>query len=77
MVKGGEMPKPRMQFTVELAMIDKEKADVQDRKGMSPEECEIQDWCKALHCSEGDLRAAVKAVGNSAEAIQKHLLARR
>ncbi len=44
---------------------------------MSPEECEIRDWCLSLHCSVEELREAVRAVGRSADDIQDYLLAMR
>ena len=34
---------------------------------------EVRHWCKVLGCSENDLRAAVKAVGNSAERVREFL----
>jgi hypothetical protein len=37
------------------------------------EEWEIQYWTKALGCSEAQLKAAIKAVGNSAVAIRQYL----
>ena len=37
---------------------------------------EVRDWCKSLGCTEAELRAAVAAVGNSAEKVRAHLGAR-
>lgn len=34
---------------------------------------EVRDWCKSLGCTEAELRAAVAAVGNSAEKVRAHL----
>ena len=33
----------------------------------------VEYWCKKFGCTETQLRAAVKAVGNGASAVQKHL----
>jgi len=40
------------------------------------EDYEVRDWCKSLGCTPEELRAAVKAVGNSAEAVRQHLAKR-
>ncbi|WP_213957484.1 DUF3606 domain-containing protein [Variovorax sp. dw_954] len=46
----------------------------QDRKLISlKEDYELRDWCKSLGCTPEQLRAAVKAVGNSADAVRQHL----
>ena len=46
----------------------------QDRKLISlNEDYEVRDWSKTLGCTPEQLKAAVKAVGNSAEAVRKHL----
>ncbi|WP_213956797.1 MULTISPECIES: DUF3606 domain-containing protein [unclassified Variovorax] len=46
----------------------------QDRKLISlTEDYEVRDWCKSLGCTPEQLRAAVKAVGNSADAVRQHL----
>jgi hypothetical protein len=56
------------------AMPDDKKSTGQDRKLISLEQdYELRDWCKSLGCTEAQLRAAVKAVGNSAEAVRQHL----
>jgi alkylhydroperoxidase/carboxymuconolactone decarboxylase family protein YurZ len=34
---------------------------------------EVRDWAKSLGCTEEQLRAAVQAVGNSADAVRKFL----
>ncbi len=45
-----------------------------DRKLISlQEDYEIRDWTKSLGCTEAQLREAVKAVGNSAEAVRRYL----
>lgn len=36
------------------------------------EDWEVRYWCKALGCTEQQLKAAVKAVGVSAAAVRKH-----
>jgi len=38
---------------------------------------EVRDWCKALNCTETQLRAAVAAVGHSAVKVRAYLAARR
>jgi hypothetical protein len=53
---------------------DKTKRGGQDRNRISLEEdYEVRDWTKSLGCTEDQLRAAVKAVGNSAEAVRAYL----
>ena len=37
------------------------------------EDYEIRDWTKSFGCTEDELRAAVKAVGNSAEKVREYL----
>lgn len=45
-----------------------------DRKLISLEEdYEVRDWCKSLGCTSEQLRGAVKAVGNSADAVREFL----
>ncbi len=45
-----------------------------DRKLISlKEDYEVRDWRKNLGCSPEQLREAVKAVGNSADAVRQHL----
>ena len=49
-----------------------------DRKLISLEEVhEMRSWTQSLGCTEAELRAAVKAVGNSAEAVREHLAGRK
>ena len=45
-----------------------------DRQLVSLEEdYEVRDWMKSFGCTEEELRAAVKAVGNSADKVREHL----
>lgn len=45
-----------------------------DRKLISLEQdYEVRDWAKSLGCTEDELRAAVKAVGNSADKVREYL----
>jgi hypothetical protein len=45
-----------------------------DRKLISLDEPhEVRSWTESLKCSETQLRDAVKAVGNSAEAVREYL----
>lgn len=41
------------------------------------EEHEVRSWTQSLGCTPAQLREAVKAVGNSAEAVRKHLASKR
>lgn len=34
---------------------------------------EVRNWCNSLSCTETQLKAAVRAVGDSAAAVRKHL----
>jgi hypothetical protein len=46
----------------------------QDRARINVNEAhEIAYWTKALGCTEAELKAAVKAVGVSADAVRAHL----
>jgi len=36
------------------------------------EDWEVRYWCKALGCSEAELKAAVKAVGVSTSAVRRY-----
>lgn len=52
---------------------DKSKTGL-DRKLISlTEPYEVRDWCKALSCTEPRLRAAVAAVGHSADKVREWL----
>ena len=45
-----------------------------DRKLISlDQDYEVRDWTKSLNCTEDELRAAVKAVGNSADKVREYL----
>jgi hypothetical protein len=53
---------------------DLKKKGPQDRKRISlSEDWEVKYWCTALACSSLELTKAVKAVGNSVEAVKDHL----
>jgi hypothetical protein len=41
------------------------------------QEHEVRSWTESLGCTEEQLRAAVKAVGNSAEAVRNYLAGKR
>jgi len=59
-------------------MSDNAKQTGLDRKLISLEEdYEVRDWTKSLGCTEEQLRAAVKAVGNSAERVREYLAGRK
>lgn len=52
-------------------MADDKTETAQDRKLISiNEEYEVRDWARTLGCTEEQLREAVKAVGNSAQAVR-------
>lgn len=38
---------------------------------------EVRSWMESLQCTEMQLRDAVKAVGNSADAVREYLAQRR
>lgn len=49
-----------------------------DRKLISLDEAhEVRSWTQSFNCTEAELRAAVKAVGNSAEAVRAYLASRK
>ncbi len=53
---------------------DKRDVGVADRSRISlSEEYEVRDWTAALGVSEQELREAVDAVGNSADAVRAFL----
>ncbi len=55
-------------------MSDDTSKTAQDRKLISlKEDYEVRDWCQSLGCTPEQLRAAVKAVGNSAAAVREYL----
>ena len=54
-------------------MPDDSGKTASDRKFISLEQDhEIRDWAMSLGCTEDELRTAVKAVGNSADAVRKY-----
>jgi hypothetical protein len=59
---------------LETRMADDPKKTGLDRKLISlTEEHEVRSWTESLGCTEEQLRAAVKAVGNSAEKVREYL----
>ena len=56
---------------------DKSKPGGQDRKRINVnEDYELRDWAKKFGVSQDELKAAVKAVGDDAGAVEKHLESR-
>ncbi len=57
---------------------DKSKAGGQDRKLINTsEDYEVRDWAKKFGVTPDELKAAVKAVGNEASAVEEHLKSTR
>ncbi|RYF31211.1 MAG: DUF3606 domain-containing protein [Comamonadaceae bacterium] len=55
-------------------MSDNTSKTALDRQLVSvDQEYEIRDWMKSFGCTEEELRAAVKAVGNSADKVREFL----
>jgi hypothetical protein len=53
---------------------DKSKSGGQDRKRISlSQDYEVRDWSKKFGVTPDELKAAVKAVGNDAAAVEAHL----
>jgi len=53
---------------------DKTKVGGQDRKRINlSEDYEVRDWCQLLGINEEQLRMAVAAVGDDADAVREHL----
>ena len=53
---------------------DKTRTGGQDRTRINlGEDYEVRDWAKKFAVSADELRAAVKAVGNEAKAVEAHL----
>lgn len=53
---------------------DKTKTGGQDRTRISlSEDYEVRDWAENFGVTADELKAAVKAVGNDAKAVQAHL----
>jgi hypothetical protein len=56
---------------------DKTKTRPQDAKKINVnEDYELRDWSKKFGVTPEQLKAAVKAVGTSADAVEKHLKGR-
>ncbi len=57
---------------------DKSKSGGQDRKRISlTQDYEVRDWAKKFNVTTEQLEAAVRAVGNDAAAVEKHLKGNR
>ncbi|KQW43290.1 MULTISPECIES: DUF3606 domain-containing protein [unclassified Roseateles] len=57
---------------------DKSKSGGQDRTRISlSEDYEVRDWSKKFGVTAEELKAAVKAVGNDAAAVEAHLKGKR
>lgn len=55
-------------------MSDDKTKTGQDRKLIAlSEDYEVRDWCKSLSTTPEKLKAAVAAVGNSAEKVREYL----
>ncbi|MDM0117640.1 DUF3606 domain-containing protein [Variovorax sp. J22R133] len=55
-------------------MADDPKKTALDRKLIAlGEEHEVRSWTESLKCTEEELRAAVRAVGNSADKVREYL----
>lgn len=55
-------------------MADDKSKTGQDRKLISlTEDYEVRDWCQSLNTTPEKLRAAVAAVGNSADKVREYL----
>lgn len=53
---------------------DKTKSGGQDRTRIDVNEAyELRDWARKLHVTPDELKEAVRRVGTSAEAVEKHL----
>ncbi|PYY13462.1 MAG: DUF3606 domain-containing protein [Acidobacteria bacterium] len=53
---------------------DKSKVGKQDRDRINVhQDYELRDWAKRFGVSKDELKKAVESVGNSAEAVRKHL----
>jgi hypothetical protein len=61
-----------------MAMPDDKAETGSDRRFISLEQTdEVHDWMTSLGCSEEQLREAVNAVGNSADAVSQYFAAKR
>jgi len=55
-------------------MDNKQKVGSPDRDRINlSEDYELEDWSKKFGVTKEQLKSAVKAVGSSAEAVEKHL----
>jgi hypothetical protein len=52
---------------------DKHKKELDGKLISLKEDYEVKYWCKALNCTEQELRAAVAAVGDSAKKVREYL----
>ena len=53
---------------------DKSKVGKQDRDRINVhQDYELRDWARRFGVSKDELKKAVESVGNSAEAVRKHL----
>lgn len=46
--------------------LDAKRIDINDPK-------EVENWCRALGCTEEELKEAVEAVGTSAKKVREYL----
>jgi hypothetical protein len=61
-----------------MTMPDDQAETGSDRRFISLEQAgEVHDWMTSLGCSEEQLREAVNAVGNSADAVRQYIAAKR
>jgi hypothetical protein len=65
--------------SLEPTMADnKSKSGGEDRKLISlSQDYEVRDWSKKFGVTPDELKAAVKAVGNDAAAVEAHLKAKQ
>jgi len=57
---------------------DKTQSGGQDRRRINlSEDYELRDWAKKFGVTPDELKAAVKAVGNDAAAVEAHLKGKR
>lgn len=57
---------------------DKTKPGGQDRSRISlSEDYEVRDWAKKFGVTADELKSAVRAVGNNAQAVEAHLKSSR
>lgn len=62
---------------VQLMADDKSNSEPPDRNRISlGVDYEVRDWTKSPGVTEDELRAAIDAVGNSADKVRDHLKAR-